>query len=530
VAAESPPEPSRDNSRVAGAIFAAVVAAAVPLYLIRGHEQGFFLDEWDFLAGRRATSLHDLFAPHNEHWSTLPILLYRGLWEVVGLRTYVPYQAFIIVLHLTAATLLWIVMRRAGVRPFVAAAAGALFVLLGSGRQDIVWAFQVGFVGSLVCGLAHVLLADHDGPRTRNDTIGLAFGFAGLLCSGVAVTMTIVVGLAVLIRRGWRAASFHVVPLAGVYLIWWLALGRDASSTTSFSPSLIARFVVVGIGHAFGEIGQVPGVGAALALLLVVGLALTFHQASPGELRRRMAAPGALLVGGIAFLAISAVGRVAVLGPDVARASRYVHIFAAMSLPALAVAIDAVTRRWRAFTPVAIIILLVGVPGNIVAIRAHGSDRFTLGDLQRVEALAYSPYAQRVPRTARPMGAAGEEVTVGWLLDGAASGRIPSPRPMTLVQQATISLELALGQSRVTLAGKACPPLAAPEERVLATGAALIFTSGPIDVQLITADGTVSRRVPFAPGFGGRLEALTGPLRVRLSPPTNRRGGVALCG
>src|SRR4029078_6788207 len=98
-----------------------------------------------------------------------------------------PYQAVLVALHLTAATLLRRIMRRAGVGPWIASAAALLFLCLGSGRQNIVWAFQIGFVGSLVFGLAHLILADHDGPLDRRDWFGIAFGLLGLLRSGVAV-------------------------------------------------------------------------------------------------------------------------------------------------------------------------------------------------------------------------------------------------------------------------------------------------------------------------------------------------------
>ena len=64
--------------------------------------------------------------------------------------------------------------------------AAGLFLFLGSGYQNIVWAFQIGFVGSLVFGLAHLLLIDHDGGFDRRDALGLAFGLAGLMCSGVS--------------------------------------------------------------------------------------------------------------------------------------------------------------------------------------------------------------------------------------------------------------------------------------------------------------------------------------------------------
>ena len=96
-------------------------------------------------------------------------------------------------------------MRRAGVGPWIASAAAALFMLFGAGDENIVWAFQMGFVGSLVFGLTQLLLADHDGPIARRDWLALLAGLAGLLCSGVGVTMVVVVGLATLARRGWRA-------------------------------------------------------------------------------------------------------------------------------------------------------------------------------------------------------------------------------------------------------------------------------------------------------------------------------------
>ena len=47
---------------------------------------------------------------------------------------------------------------------------------------------------SLVFGVAQLLLADHDGPVDRRDWLALAAGLIGLMCSGIAVTMTIVVG------------------------------------------------------------------------------------------------------------------------------------------------------------------------------------------------------------------------------------------------------------------------------------------------------------------------------------------------
>jgi hypothetical protein len=206
-------------ARAPGVVFAVVELYALVLWLVLGRFQWFYFDEWDFLAARKAGDLGDLFRPHNEHWSTIPILSYRVLYSFVGLRSYLPYQFVVVALHVTAAWLLWLIMRRARVQPWLATAAASLFALFGSGYQDIISAFQVGFTGALVLGLTHLLLADHDGPSDRRDWLGLLAGLAGLMMAGVAVTMVIVVGLAVLLRRGWRAALLHTAPLAGCYLV-----------------------------------------------------------------------------------------------------------------------------------------------------------------------------------------------------------------------------------------------------------------------------------------------------------------------
>jgi hypothetical protein len=345
-------------------VLVGVAAVALVLFLIFGQRRWFFVDEWDFLANRDAHSLNDLFRPHNEHWSTLPILVWRGLWRLFGLRTYLPYQIPVILLHLTAAFLLWTVMRRARVGPWVATAAASLFVLFGAGYENIVWAFQIGFVASLVFGLTQLLLADHDGPLDRRDWLGVLAGFAGLLCSGLAVTMIIIVGVATLMRRGWRVALFHIAPFGVLYVLWWFTQARDAYTTQRTSIGELARFVARGIAATFDAMGQLPGVGVALGVLLIVGLGLAWHNIDGAELRRRAALPGALIVGAIVFFVISGLGRASgIWAPD--RASRYLHIVAALSLPALAVAADAVVRRWRMLAPAVLVLFLIGIPGNL---------------------------------------------------------------------------------------------------------------------------------------------------------------------
>ena len=203
--------PVRPRGSLGTRAFIVLVVAAVPIYLFLGRNRWFYLDEWDLLA-RRTTSWSDLMRPHNEHWYTIPILKYRALWRLFGLRTYVPYQLAVILLHLAAAVLLWLIARRSGARLWCATVAASVFVYFGFGSQDILWAFQVGFDGALVLGLAQLLLAGHDGPVDRRDALGVICGVVGLLvCSGVAVVMVGIVAVAM-----WAAPrmAYRSRPLA----------------------------------------------------------------------------------------------------------------------------------------------------------------------------------------------------------------------------------------------------------------------------------------------------------------------------
>src|SRR4029453_9474816 len=109
--------PETRPSRAWPILFGCILVAAGPFYLFRGRDQWFVRDDWDFLTTRSAGSLTDLLTPHNEHWSTVPILFFRAAFNVVGLDLYWPYQIAEVLLHLWVAAMLWIIMRRAGVQP-----------------------------------------------------------------------------------------------------------------------------------------------------------------------------------------------------------------------------------------------------------------------------------------------------------------------------------------------------------------------------------------------------------------------------
>ncbi len=421
--------------------FIAVEVSAFVTVLVLARHQWFFADEWDFLVNRRLGSLTDLFRPHVGHWSTLPILVYRTLFHAFGLRTYLPYQLLVVTLHLVAAALLWKIIRRAGVHPWLSTAAASLFALFGSGYDDIAWAFQIGFDGALVLGLTQLILADHDGPLDRRDRLGLLAGAAGLMCAGgLAVIMTVIVGLATFIRRGWRVALFHVGPLAVIYTSWWLAIGREYQYSLSpgSSPNLgeLAQWVKRSVTGSFSAMGQLQGVGVALAIVLILGVILSF-----GDLRTRGAAPSALLVGTFIFVVSTGWTRARPLLMGYATNSHYLDIITALALPAIALSMEAIRCRWKIVLPVMVLMLLLGVPGNAEKIARPRDVVYQVGVQtylrQCILTTSRSPLAQTLPRSYRPQPFFDPDLTMGWLLD--QKGQLPSPGPLNKREVATVA-------------------------------------------------------------------------------------------
>jgi hypothetical protein len=433
--------------RRAAALFAVVELVALVGILQYARDWWFFYDEWDFLAHRKAGSLHDLFAPHIGHWVTVPILVYRGLWQVFGLRHYWPYLGITVVLHLTLAALLVVMMKRCGVRPTIAIAAGSLFVFFAPGFVNIAWAFQMTIVGSVVFGYVQLLCATQPGPLARRDWLGLGAGFVGLMCSGIALPMIVFVGVATYLRRGARIAAFHVVPLVVTFAIWYEAIGKKGNVHVHSGIATVLHYTVHGLGAAFTNLSiqaapiawhipnaAVDGAGHVitwmLGAMLVVGSALAWR----GRWRRdcvplEVAVPIASLVAMVAFLLISGWGRSAWLGISTASTSRYLHLYAAFLLVPLAVAAEAITRRWKWFVFAALALFLIAIPGNVttfISFEHHEGPRQQVarGEVLWIPRLrgvrALPPGLQPEPLLAAPM-------TLGWLINATKDGKLPPP-------------------------------------------------------------------------------------------------------
>ena len=509
-----------ESALLAFVAFLLVEVGGLVLWLTLARRQWFQADEWDFLAGRTAGNFGDLFRDHYGHWSTLPILLYRLWWWLFGIRSYMPYLLLVVLSHLAIAALLRCVMRRAGVGPWVATAAASLFVLFGSGFNDVTWAFQIGFDAALALGLSHLLLADHDGAVDWRDALGLVAGLGALMCSAVGIVMAGVVGLAVLLRRGWRVAALHVGPLLAVYALWWISIGHNGSQGR-FELAFVVGWVRNGIGGALDGITQLWGLGILLGVVSVLGVVLAWTRLDIATFRRRAAMPAALAVGAVAFLTLSGVARNSgFAAPENARQSRYAYVIAAMLLPSIAVGINYFAHRWRLLAPAVVALLLVGIPGNIdTLVDAMHTDAPGQQAARRlVLTLPRTPIANHVPRSVKPVYEWPEQfVTVGWLLSGVQSGRIPSPGRAFPIEVGVNTFRLSILQTKTTRPPRKCHLLREAVTTVLNKGDAILFSDGGVRLTALAPTPGAYTYLNYNPEGGIRLLVVAGPLYVRLT-------------
>jgi hypothetical protein len=507
------------SRRLALAAFLLYGLVAIGVLFEEGSRYWFFGDDWGLLAGRDASDPADLLRPQNGHWSTIPIVVYRMLFELFGLHTYAPYQGTVIVLHLFLAVLIRVVMRRAGVGPWIATITASTFVLYGSAEQNIFQSIQMGTMASLVAGFGHLILADHDGPFDRRDWLGLAAGFVSLMSSGVGPITAAIVGGATLLRRGWRAALFHVTPLAGVYLLW----ASSQSKTFSGVYSLESMFEWIQLGvlrttHAFT---QHDTVSVALAVLMVVGLAAAWLPLDWKEFRTRAAAPMSLFIAPILlFCAVS--GQRFFFGPETIGQSRYVGIATAFALPAVGLAAGALVRSWRASLPLVVVIIMWGIPANIDLLgRTTLPARVSEQHRAFLLAAAYSPLADQVRPGVHPdpHHLRTYEVTTGWLVAARDSGRLPEEPRVDSATRNRVTVRLSLSQDIAELPPHfVCTEHTDPVELDLELGEQLGF-EGEMQVTLLQASTPMSRPVAYSNLWSGRLlQAELAGLRVRLQP------------
>jgi hypothetical protein len=194
---------------------------------------------------------------------------------------------------------------------------------------------------------------DHDGRFARRDIWSWVAAVAGLMCSGVGITMVAIVFVFSLFRRGWRTALTILSVPAVTYLIWYGAIGHTGTARDSFESTQflsLPAYVWTGLTAAWEGAFGIPNSGALILAALTVPLLV--HGAR--DRATQLAIAG--LAGSVFLLLQSGALRIS-HGIDQAASSRYAYIAVALGLPALAWLVDQLVQRSRGANPAAVIAL-----------------------------------------------------------------------------------------------------------------------------------------------------------------------------
>jgi hypothetical protein len=349
--------PSRYWIALGGLLLGAWVALMV---LATNTNQWFFADEWEFIARRSRPSglgatIRMYLRPHNEHWSTLPLLVYRAIFGVVGLKAYWPYLIVHLAAHVGLALLLARRFRADRARVPIVLLTTAIFLFLGSGSENILWAFQTAWIAALAFCLIGLEIVDR---AAQNQSLGRSsvgwlwlVGIAALMCAGTGVSSVVAICLSVLLHFGWRKALLVGSVPGAIMAAWLLSFGRDNSSepvSWGYSPYRVGGYAWRALVGMIDRTTGFAGLGVLVVVALVVG---ALHRYS--DLVREHASSLSLAVAGVFFSVVVALGRVRFDDPE---ASRYSYVLFVFFVPLLMVLLEQVlvgrARVWQSVASV----------------------------------------------------------------------------------------------------------------------------------------------------------------------------------
>ena len=383
------------RARLFVAIGALVICAAI-LWMARTYT--FYFDEWTFIIGSPDWNLASYFQPHNEHPAMALQAVYAVLLHTVGLRSYLPYMTLLLLLHATNAFLLFeLVRRRAG--DLVGIAAAALLLVLGAGWDDILWAFQIGWLASVAFGLA-MLIALHGGSSTRRAALAAALLTGSLLFSGIGVPFAVAAVVFLGLTPGRRRELIWFVPVGVALAVWYVAFGRFGQhpnpQPTAANLFLLPVYTLWGLAQsAAAVIGEAGWIGAPLFAAAVLAVAWSW-----GRDRTDGFAP-AVAAGLVAFFAVAGLTR-AQLGYTQSASSRYMYVAAVLWLILLAEPARRLPWRGR-WRPILAACVFLACFNSAVLLLSFGIARTVL--MERQVADFYALAAERSDPCLDPNGA-----------------------------------------------------------------------------------------------------------------------------
>ncbi len=286
-------------------LLAGALLASAALTLALTWNLTFIQDTWAFLIERREITLDTIFEPHNEHIVAIPALLKQLQLRIFGMDSARPEYVLMIVLLLVSASLLFVYLRRR-VGAWPALFGTVLVLFLGSAWETVLWPFEIGFVGSILFGIATLLALEREDPL--GDAAACLFLVLGFAFSSVGLIFFLAAAVAIGLgpRERWLARAYVVAVPVLFFVGWYLGWGHDAENHLGVrnlldSPRYVAEALATTVGgllglgsNPFDEYSVDPAWGRPLLLALVAALAYRQWRWRPGLVRTLWPAAAAL--------------------------------------------------------------------------------------------------------------------------------------------------------------------------------------------------------------------------------------------
>jgi hypothetical protein len=334
-------------------VLALLVLVAGVLLLYMGRGLTFFYDDWNFVTEDYGGGLHSLLRAHVGNISVFPIAVYKVLFHLVGLNHYAVFRLVVVVLHLVCGSLVFVLASRRVPR-VPALLAAALILFLGAAWEDLLWAFQVGYLLSVAGGLAAWVLLEGRSRRSEGVAMLCLVVAVGSSSLGIAILVGVAVELAW--QRRWSSGWVVVVP-ALLYGLWYLGYGESQITENGLihAPGFAEDLAAAAFG---GLVGRGLEWGRPLALVGALVLLRRLFGSLPVSARL-----AGLLATGISLWVITGVTRSTISQPET---SRYIYLGAVVIVLGGVELLQGVTISPRANALAALLVAICAITGLTV--------------------------------------------------------------------------------------------------------------------------------------------------------------------
>lgn len=233
-----------------------LVGLFLALYLFSlTNDQTFVNEEWTWLADRSHLSFNTLLDDNFGHMVLVPVTFYLVIFHLFGLDSYEAVRLVLVFFHLALIFFVFdFIRRRHGF--IIGGSLATALALLGTGAQNFIWTFQIGFISSLLFFLVALRCLER-----ANDSLGLLWPILTCLSVGLSVAsagtgLGSVVVILMLTLLGVNRRRFWWVGIAPLvlYLVWYSQYSETVFPTSALAtiPGHVARYGAAAMSGLFG--------------------------------------------------------------------------------------------------------------------------------------------------------------------------------------------------------------------------------------------------------------------------------------